>query len=167
MRSEVIFLLLGMTLVTYIPRALPAALSEKMKFSPRVEKFLKLIPYTAMAAIIFPGILTADAANPAYGLAGGAAALTHAVHEDGPGGRGFAAGVDDRDFPIRERESPLHGSDALPGDHWRIVRWYNILAGMLVELLAVDFLNDLHDFKGHVIRLNIVSAAHGTHSFSP
>mgnify|MGYP003301165465 CR=1 FL=1 len=75
MRSEVFFLLLGMSLVTYLPRALPAALSEKMKFSPRVEKFLKLIPYTAMAAIIFPGILTADAANPAYGLAGGAAAL--------------------------------------------------------------------------------------------
>lgn len=75
MRSEVIVLLLGMCLVTYIPRALPAALSEKMRFSPRVEKFLKLIPYTAMAAIIFPGILTADAVNPAYGLAGGGGAL--------------------------------------------------------------------------------------------
>ena len=75
MRTEVLCLLLGMSLVTYLPRALPAALSEKMRFSPRVEQFLKLIPYTAMAAIIFPGILTADGANPAYGIAGGALAL--------------------------------------------------------------------------------------------
>ncbi|MBR2483125.1 MAG: AzlD domain-containing protein [Oscillospiraceae bacterium] len=81
LRSEVFFLLLGMSLVTYIPRALPAALSEKMKFSSRVEKFLKLIPYTAMAAIIFPGILTADATNPAYGLAGGAVALAFGLRK--------------------------------------------------------------------------------------
>ncbi len=75
MRTEILLLFLGMTLVTYIPRAIPAALSSRMKFSPRVEKFLKLIPYTAMAAIIFPGVLTADAANPLFGIAGAVAAL--------------------------------------------------------------------------------------------
>ena len=75
MRTEIILLFLGMTLVTYIPRAIPAALSSRMHFPPKVEKFLKLIPYTAMAAIIFPGVLTADAANPAFGIAGALAAL--------------------------------------------------------------------------------------------
>ena len=75
MRIEIVLLFLGMTLATYIPRALPAALSSKMHFSPKVEKFLKLIPYTAMAAIIFPGILTADANNPAFGIAAGVVAL--------------------------------------------------------------------------------------------
>ena len=75
MRTEILLLFLGMTLVTYIPRAIPAALSSRMKFSPKVEKFLKLIPYTAMAAIIFPGVLTADATNPAFGMAGAIVAL--------------------------------------------------------------------------------------------
>ena len=45
MRAELILLCFGMMAVTYLPRALPAALVDKLKFSPRVEKFLKLIPY--------------------------------------------------------------------------------------------------------------------------
>lgn len=67
-------LILGMALVTYIPRALPAVLIDKMKFSRRFEKFLSLIPYTAMAALIFPGILTADPAHLSVGIVGGLAA---------------------------------------------------------------------------------------------
>ena len=63
-------LILGMLAVTYPPRALPAVLAEKLRFSGRMEKFLKLIPYTAMTAMIFPGVLTVDAANPLVGLAG-------------------------------------------------------------------------------------------------
>ena len=58
---KVFLLIFGMMLVTYIPRAIPAILMDKLKFSPKVEKFLKLIPYTAMAALIFPGVFTADA----------------------------------------------------------------------------------------------------------
>ena len=53
-RVNIWLLILGMTVVTYVPRALPAVLIEKMHFSPKVEKFLKLIPYTAMAALISP-----------------------------------------------------------------------------------------------------------------
>ena len=60
MNAEIIFLILGMAVVTYIPRAIPAVLIDKMKFGPKIEKFLKLIPYTAMAALIFPGVLTVD-----------------------------------------------------------------------------------------------------------
>lgn len=47
-----------MGLATYIPRALPAVVIDKIKFSPKIEKFLNLIPYTAMAALIFPGVLS-------------------------------------------------------------------------------------------------------------
>ncbi len=74
MRTEILILVIGMMLVTYIPRALPAALVGKMKFGRRTEKFLKLIPYTAMAALIFPGIFTIDPAYPFLSLAGGAVA---------------------------------------------------------------------------------------------
>ena len=69
-------LILGMLAVTYLPRALPAVLAEKLRFSGRMEKFLKLIPYTAMTAMIFPGVLTVDAANPLVGLAGALVAGT-------------------------------------------------------------------------------------------
>jgi branched-subunit amino acid transport protein len=71
---NVFLLIAGMTLVTYIPRALSAILVDKLRFGGRVEKFLKLIPYTAMSALIFPGVFTVDAVHPAIGIAGGAVA---------------------------------------------------------------------------------------------
>lgn len=71
---KVFLLILGMALVTYIPRAIPAVLVERMRFGPKAEKFLKLIPYTAMAALILPGVLTVDGENPYIGLIGGAVA---------------------------------------------------------------------------------------------
>ncbi len=69
--TNIIILILGMAVVTFIPRAIPAVLVDKMHFGPRTEKFLKLIPYTAMAALIFPGVLTVDSANPIIGITGG------------------------------------------------------------------------------------------------
>jgi len=74
-RTDVLLMILGMTAVTYIPRALPAVILEKLKFSAKVEKFLKLIPYTAMSALIFPGIFTVDAAHPEIGIIGGLTAI--------------------------------------------------------------------------------------------
>ena len=74
-RMEVVLIILGMTAVTYIPRALPAVILDKLKFSAKVEKFLKLIPYTAMTALIFPGIFTVDTAHPAIGIVGGLVAI--------------------------------------------------------------------------------------------
>lgn len=71
--TKVFLLLFGMMAVTYIPRALPAVLIEKMRFRAKMEKFLKLIPYTAMSALIFPGVFTVDT-NPVIGIAGGAVA---------------------------------------------------------------------------------------------
>lgn len=75
MRLEIALLVLGMTIVTYIPRALPAVFLDRMKLSPKLERFLNLIPYTAMAALIFPGILTVDSAQPLIGILGGLTAL--------------------------------------------------------------------------------------------
>ena len=60
-----------MAIVTFIPRAIPAVLVDKMHFGPKTEKFLKLIPYTAMAALIFPGVLTVDSTKPIIGIVGG------------------------------------------------------------------------------------------------
>ena len=74
-RMEVLLIIFGMTAVTYIPRALPAVILDKLKFNAKVEKFLKLIPYTAMTALIFPGIFTVDTAHPEIGIVGGLVAI--------------------------------------------------------------------------------------------
>ena len=73
-RTDVLLLILGMLAVTYIPRLLPAVFVGKFRFGARLEKFLKLIPYTAMAALIFPGILSVDAEHMWIGPVGGAVA---------------------------------------------------------------------------------------------
>lgn len=44
--TDILILILGMAIVTYIPRAIPAIIVDKINFSDKVEKFLNLIPYT-------------------------------------------------------------------------------------------------------------------------
>lgn len=71
MNIKIISLILGMAAVTYISRVIPAVLAEKMKFSGSLEKFLKLIPYTAMSALVFPGVFLVDKARFEIGIIGG------------------------------------------------------------------------------------------------
>lgn len=67
---QVFLLFLGMAAVTYIPRAVPMVFTGKLKFGAKTEKFLKLIPFTAMSALVFPGVFGVDENNPLVGLAG-------------------------------------------------------------------------------------------------
>ena len=62
--------IIGCALVTFIPRLIPALFIAKLDFSPQVEKFLNLIPYTALAALICPGVLTVDSQLWYIGLIG-------------------------------------------------------------------------------------------------
>ena len=55
---DIYLMILGMTLVTYLPRVLPAFLMGRIRLSARVEHFLQLIPYTAMTALVFPGVFS-------------------------------------------------------------------------------------------------------------
>lgn len=71
--SDIYLMILGMTLVTYLPRVLPAFLMGRIRLSARVEHFLQLIPYTAMTALVFPGVFSVDA-NPVLGVVGAAVA---------------------------------------------------------------------------------------------
>lgn len=72
--GKIWLIILGMAAATYIPRAIPAAFIDKMKFGKKMEKFLKLIPYTAMTSLIIPGVFTTDAENLSVGLVGGGVA---------------------------------------------------------------------------------------------
>ncbi len=49
-----------MMLVTIIPRILPGFLLDKLTLGAKAKKFLNLIPFTAMSALIFPSVLTID-----------------------------------------------------------------------------------------------------------
>jgi branched-subunit amino acid transport protein len=68
-------LILGMSLVTVLPRLMPAIFLDRVKFPAWFNRWLKCIPYAALGALIFPGVLLVDQDQPAVGLLGGLAAL--------------------------------------------------------------------------------------------
>ena len=77
-------IIVGMMLVTFGPRAIPAFFVEKMRFGRRFEKFIGLIPYTAMTALIFPGVLNMDSAHWYVGVIGAAVAILLALSKKIP-----------------------------------------------------------------------------------
>lgn len=70
-----LLLILGMALVTYLPRLLPAIFLDRFRFPAWFKTWLKSIPYAALGALIFPGVLLVDQDQPLVGLLGGLAAL--------------------------------------------------------------------------------------------
>jgi branched-subunit amino acid transport protein len=72
---KVLLLIVGMALVTYIPRLLPALFLDRFKFPAWFKKWLESIPYAALGALIFPGVLLVEKDQPLLGLAGGVVAF--------------------------------------------------------------------------------------------
>jgi len=79
MDYSLLLVVLGMALVTYIPRMLPLVLLRDIKLSPFLNRFLKYIPYAAIGALIFPGILTSTGST-ASALAGGLVSVALAYY---------------------------------------------------------------------------------------
>lgn len=74
--GQLIFLLAGMMVVTYLPRLVPFYMVQDLAAAPRLKHFLQLIPYTALGALILPGVFTAVPGHPAAAVLGiGFAAL--------------------------------------------------------------------------------------------
>lgn len=53
-------LILGMAMVTYIPRLIPLVLLKNIGSNKRFLSFLTFIPYTSLSILIIRGILTSD-----------------------------------------------------------------------------------------------------------
>ncbi len=68
--NKIILIIAGMTLVTYIPRLLPFFIVSSSKLPRKVSRFLKLIPYTALGALIIPGAFTAIPQMPLAAILG-------------------------------------------------------------------------------------------------
>ena len=64
-----------MMLVTFLPRVLPGFLIGKLHYGKKTEKFLRLIPYTAMTALVIPGIFSVDTTSWWIGAVGGVVAV--------------------------------------------------------------------------------------------
>ncbi|MEO3947792.1 AzlD domain-containing protein [Gorillibacterium sp. CAU 1737] len=49
---------LGMAVVTYIPRLLPLLFTERFQVTGRLRLFLDYLPYAVLSALVFPAIFT-------------------------------------------------------------------------------------------------------------
>lgn len=72
---NILWIIGGMALVTYVPRLLPALFLDRFQFPGWFRKWLRSIPYAALGALIFPGVLLVDRDQPLLGLAGGLVAV--------------------------------------------------------------------------------------------
>ena len=73
--NNIIYVIIGMMVVTYLPRLLPFIFLEKIKLPPKIYKALTYIPYTALGALIIPGIFRATPSMSAALLGGAFAAV--------------------------------------------------------------------------------------------
>ncbi|MBN8233610.1 AzlD domain-containing protein [Halobacillus kuroshimensis] len=71
----IIWMIIGMAVVTAVPRFLPAFIVDFATFPRWVDRWLNAIPYAALGALIFPGILTVKPDAPQVGVAAGLAAV--------------------------------------------------------------------------------------------
>ncbi|HLQ82929.1 MAG TPA: AzlD domain-containing protein [Pseudogracilibacillus sp.] len=71
----IFIIIIGMSLVTMLPRIIPAFLVERIIFKDWINKWLSAIPYAALGAMIFPGILYVKENDPSVGIIGGIVAI--------------------------------------------------------------------------------------------
>lgn len=55
-----LLLIMGMTIVTYLPRLIPLLVLKDKKINSRVEQFLTYIPFTSLSILIIRGIIGAE-----------------------------------------------------------------------------------------------------------
>jgi branched-subunit amino acid transport protein len=56
MDSTIVFMIIGMAVVTYIPRMLPLVVMSGMKIPPFLQAILRNVPFATLGALIVPGI---------------------------------------------------------------------------------------------------------------
>ncbi len=78
MSQTMLIIILGMAIVTYIPRVLPLVSMNGKEMPPKVKAVLQNVPYAALGALIFPGILFIQD-DIWFGIIGGITALVIAL----------------------------------------------------------------------------------------
>jgi len=78
--SYYLLIIIGMTIVTYIPRMFPLVILSDLELNSFWRRFLYYIPPAALMALIFPGILRATESS-GIALAGGLMAVVLAFYK--------------------------------------------------------------------------------------
>ena len=60
MEQKIILIIIGMSLVTYIPRMLPLVVLSKFDLPPLFLQWLKYIPVAVLSALLAPGVLVVN-----------------------------------------------------------------------------------------------------------
>jgi len=71
----ILYIIIGMAIVTALPRIIPTVIVDKFIFRDWLNRWLHAIPYAALGALIFPGILSVIEGAPHSGLIGGLVAI--------------------------------------------------------------------------------------------
>ncbi|ADU31200.1 AzlD domain-containing protein [Evansella cellulosilytica] len=74
MSTPFFWMIVGMGIVTYIPRLLPLIMLQTENWPKWSKRMLSRVPYAVLGALIFPGILTVNE-NFYYGIIGGLIAI--------------------------------------------------------------------------------------------
>lgn len=75
--------IIGMMIVTYIPRVLPFYILEKINLSQQIRRSLTYIPYAALGAMVIPDGFSAVPGHPVVStMALGVAALLICIKEN-------------------------------------------------------------------------------------
>ena len=72
---NVLLLIFLMMVVTYLPRMIPSLVCDKLHFGRKFKKFLELIPYAAMTALVFTGVISVVPDMWIIGVAGALVAV--------------------------------------------------------------------------------------------
>ena len=81
--NDKILLIVGMMMVTYIPRLIPFILVSDKELPEKLKKFLKVIPYTALGALIIPGVFSAIPGMPQAAIVGIGFAMVYGWYKGG------------------------------------------------------------------------------------
>lgn len=77
MSNTMIWLIIGLAIVTYIPRMVPLVFFNSDKIPSAIQNVLKNVPFAILGALIFPGILTIND-DLMFGVIGAVAAIVAA-----------------------------------------------------------------------------------------
>lgn len=57
MAQKIVLVIIGMSVVTYLPRMLPLVVLSKLKLPPLFTAWLRYIPVAVLSALLVPGVL--------------------------------------------------------------------------------------------------------------
>ncbi len=77
MNNHIIWLIIGMSVVTYLPRMLPFILFKGKELPPFLQGVLRNVPSATLGALIFPGVFLINE-DVWFGLLGAAVAFVAA-----------------------------------------------------------------------------------------